>query len=205
VTVSTGAAIGSVALDAITGASYCVKLVRRRTRPRLATWLIFEIGVGMSLATYFTSRDHSVVKAALNLTDAVTVTIIIAALLLVGRHTRLRFTKNEQLSLVLSCLALAVWVFTRSAWAGFIGFQIVMSVAYIPTIESLWHRRPGPSPESSLTWSLNAAAALLGVIVDITGTHHDYLAMLYPLRAFVLCMMVVFLVERWKRGHGTNL
>jgi hypothetical protein len=40
-------------------------LIRRETSPRIATWLIFEIGVLMSLAAYFASHDHSIVKARL--------------------------------------------------------------------------------------------------------------------------------------------
>jgi hypothetical protein len=205
VTVSTGVAIGAVVLDTVTGLSYCMKLARGKAQPRIATWLIFEIGVGMSLATYFASRDHSLLKAALNLTDAATVTTIIAVLLFIGRGTKLRFTRNEQLSLLLSLITLVLWGITHSDWLGFIGFQIVMSVAYVPTVESLWHWRPGPAPEPATTWFINAAAALLGILVDITGPHHDYLAMLYPLRAFMLCLLVVILVQRWKHLNAQKL
>ena len=68
-----------VVLDLLVGVWYCAKIVGGRSSPRLATWLIFELGVVMSLVTYFASGDHSLVKAALNLTDAVVVTGIIAA------------------------------------------------------------------------------------------------------------------------------
>ena len=40
-------------LDVWVGARYCAKILRRESTPRLATWLIFEIGVVMSLVTYF--------------------------------------------------------------------------------------------------------------------------------------------------------
>ncbi len=185
-------------LDAGVGARYCAKLIRKETSPRIATWLIFEIGVFMSLVAYFASHDHSVVKAALNLTDSVVVTVILASLLIEQRGAKILLTRNEQLCLAISCITLAVWAITKTAWIGFAGFQVVMSVAYFPTIESVWHLRPGPSPEPIETWSITAVAALIGVIIDLTG-RRDYVAMLYPLRAFLLCMIIVVLVARWER------
>ncbi|MGA2633100.1 MAG: hypothetical protein ABSF16_02610 [Terracidiphilus sp.] len=68
-------------LDLWVGARYCTKLIRKETFPRIATWLIFEIGVVMSLTAYFASHDHSIVKAALNVTDGIVVTFILVALL----------------------------------------------------------------------------------------------------------------------------
>jgi hypothetical protein len=190
-------------LDLGVGARYCTKLIRKETRPRIATWLIFELGVVMSLAAYFASHDHSVVKAALNLTDSIVVTVILASLLIGHRGTKTLFTANEQLCLLISCITLLAWAITRTAWIGFAGFQVVMTVAYIPTIENVWRWKPGRSPEPIETWSVNALAALIGVAIDATGSH-DYVAMLYPLRAFLLCMIIVALVARWEHKSRTN-
>jgi len=41
------------------------------------------------------------------------------------------------------------------------------------------------------------------VVIDVTGSR-DYLAMLYPLRAFVLCVIIVVLVRRWERKNKTD-
>jgi len=186
-----------VVLDLLVGARYCAKIVGGRSSPRLATWLIFEIGVVMSLAAYFSSQDHSVVKAALNLTDAVVVTVVIVALLVRGRGGRIRFTTNERVCLVISVITMIAWAITKTAWIGVVGFQVVMITAYLPTIEHLWDVKRGAAPEPVETWSVNALAALIGVGVDVTGAQ-DYVAMLYPLRAFLLCLMVVGLVVRWR-------
>ena len=93
---------------------------------------------------------------------------------------------------------MVAWVITKTAWIGFVGFQVVMTLAYLPTIESMWRWRPGRSPEPVEAWGLNAVAALIGVVMDVTG-RHDYVAMLYPLRACLLCLMIVVLVLRWER------
>jgi hypothetical protein len=186
-----------VVLDLLVGARYCAKIVGGKSSPRIATWLIFAIGVVMSLAAYFSSQDHSAVKAALNLTDAVVVTAVIAALLLQQRGSRIVFSRNERLCLVISLVTLVAWAMTKTAWIGVVGFQVVMTVAYLPTIESLWDVKRGRAPEPLDAWSVNAVAALIGVVIDGTGSH-DYVAMLYPLRAFLLCMMVAGLVVRWR-------
>ena len=186
-------------LDLCVGARYCTKLIRRETFPRIATWLIFEIGVMMSLAAYFASHDHSLVKAALNVTDGVVLTAILASLFIEQRGAKISFTRNEQLCLVISCISVAIWAMTKTTWMGFVGFQVVMCVAYFPTIESVWQWRSlsGP-PEPVETWSINAVAALIGVVIDVTGSH-DYIAMLYPLRAFILCIIIAVLVRRWEQ------
>jgi uncharacterized membrane protein YkvI len=86
---------------------------------------------------------------------------------------------------------------TKAGWIGFIGFQLVMSVAYFPTFESLWRWKLGPSPEPMEKWGINVMIAVIGVVVDVTG-RHDYLAMVYPLRALILCIVVVVLIARWE-------
>lgn len=198
VTASTYAAIVVAILDAGVGAVYSAKLIRKESHPRIATWLIFEIGVLMSLVIYFSSHDHSVIRAALNVTDGVVVTVILIALFFEHRTRGIRFTRNEQLCLAISCVSVAAWMLTQTAWVGFAGFQAVMTIAYAPTVESLWSWKPGRAPEPAATWATNAAAALIAVVIDLAGAHPDYVAMLYSLRAFALCITVVVLVERWK-------
>ena len=187
-------------LDVGVGARYCVKLIRKESHPRIATWLIFELGVVMSLVTYFTSLDHSVVKAALNLTDFVVVTAIVGALFIEQRGEKILFTRNERLCLLISGITVVAWTITKTAWIGVAGFQVVMTMAYLPTIESMWQWKPGSSPEPVETWGITAVAALIGVVIDVTGSH-DYVAMLYPLRAFLLCLVIVVLVLRWERKN----
>jgi uncharacterized membrane protein YkvI len=192
------AAVTVVLLVFYVGARYCIKLLRKEISPRVATWLIFEIGVVMSLASYLAGSDRSLTKAALNAADCIQVTVILFALLIEQRGRKIQFTRNEVVSLWISGIATAAWIFTKTGWIGFIGFQSVMSVAYLPTIESLWRWKRGVSPEPMEKWGINVVIALVGLLVDITG-RHDYLAMVYPLRALILCTIVVVLINRWEQ------
>jgi len=197
VTVTLCAAGVVVLLDLWVGGRYCVKLMRKQAHPRIATWLIFELGVVMSLVATFASRDHSVVKAALNLTDFVVVTVILAALFFEQRGEKISFTRNEWACLLIAAVTMVLWAVTRTAWVGVVGFQVVMVVAYLPTVEHMWRWRVGRSPEPVETWATNAVAALIGVVVALVDGR-DYVAMLYPLRALVLCGVIVVLVVRWE-------
>lgn len=196
--VSVCAAVATALLDAYVGVLYCVKLLRGEIAPRITTWLIFEIGVVMSLASYIASKDHSLVKAAMNVADAAVVSVILVALLVERKGRRIHFTKSELASLAIAGVATVVWVVTRTGWLAFVGFQLVMSIAYLPTLESVWRWRRGRSPEPLEKWSINAVMALMGLIAA-TADGRDSLAMVYPLRAFVLCVIVVLLIRRWQR------
>lgn len=194
------AAVTVVLLVSYVGARYCIKFLRGEIAPRIATWLIFEIGVAMSLAAYLAGNDHSLTKAALNAADCIQVTVILFTMAIGRRQRRLEFTRNEVLSLWISGAAAAAWMVTKDGWIGFMGFQTVMSVAYLPTIESLWRWRSGASPEPMEKWGINILIATIGILVDITG-QRDYLAMLYPLRALILCIIVAILIMRWERKN----
>ena len=185
------------------GIRYCVRFLRGESSPRIATWLIFEIGVAMSLAAYLTGHDHSLTKAALNVADCFQVTVILVVLLLRRERRMLDFTRKERFSLWVAAVAGAAWILTRDGWVGFLGFQTVMTVAYLPTLESLWRWKPGKPPEPSDKWSINVLITLIGLVVDLTGKR-DYLAMVYPLRALVLCLLVVSLILRWELKNRAN-
>ena len=202
--ISNLAAITVVLLVSYVGVRYCAKLLREEISPRIATWLIFEVGVVMSLASYLAANDHSLIKAALNASDCIQVTVILSTLVITQRGRKIQFTRNELVSLGISGIAAAAWMITKTGWIGFIGFQSVMSIAYLPTIESLWRWKPGASPEPMEKWGINVIIAAIGLVVDVTG-RHDYLAMVYPLRALILCVLVVILINRWEQKSKADI
>ena len=203
-TITNLAAVMVVILVFYVGASYCLKFLRGKISPRIATWLIFEIGVAMSLASYLAGHDHSLTKAALNVADCFQVTVILLVLLFGRGRRRLDFTPKERFSLWVSAIAATAWMLTRASWVGFLGFQTVMSVAYLPTLESLWRWKAGDPPEPLDKWAINVLITMIGLVVDLTGKR-DYLAMVYPLRALVLCLLVVGLILRWEQKNRAHV
>ena len=197
-------AITVVALVFYVGMRYCLRFLRGEIAPRIVTWLIFEIGVAMSLASYLAGRNHSLTKAALNVADCFQVTVILLVLLVKHGRRKPDFTSKEYFSLWVSAVAAAAWALTKADWVGFIGFQTVMSIAYLPTLESLWRREAGRPPEPLDKWSINVLITLIGLAVDLTGKR-DYLAMIYPFRALILCLLVVGLIFRWEQKNRASV
>jgi len=198
------AAITVVALVFYVGTLYCVRFLRKEISPRIATWLIFEVGVAMSLASYLAGSDHSLTKAALNVADCLQVTVILLVLFFGRELQKIEFTRNEYLSLCVSGVAAAAWMLTKAGWIGFVGFQTVMCIAYLPTLESLWNWKSGSPPEPMDKWIINILITVFGLVVDLSGKR-DYLAMIYPLRALFLCTAVVALILRWEQKNKAAL
>jgi hypothetical protein len=190
------------------GVLYCWKIGRRIANPTIATWIIFEIGAWMSSVTYFSSSDHSAIASITNVTDDAAITAILIALAFKHWGEKIPFSQNHRLCLGIAVAAFILWVFTRMSWVGVLGFQMVMSVAYIPTFENLWRYEPGlgptpaPAPEPAEVWGVNILSAALGVAIAIAK--HDYVAMLYPLRACILCVVVLLLILRWRRKSALH-
>jgi hypothetical protein len=166
--------------------------------------MIFELGSMMSLATYFAGPRHSVLSSITNVTDGFSITLILATLFVKRRGEAIIFSKNEKRCLKIAVAALVMWAATRTSWVGVAGFQVVMIVAYFPTFERIRHWEKLGAPEPFETWAVNTLAALLGVIIAIANC--DYVAMLYPLRAVVLCTVVIILIKRCERknSHRNN-
>ncbi len=82
-----------VALVLYVGMLYCKRFLRGEISPRIATWMIFEIGVAMSLASYLTEKDNSLTKAALNVADCFQVTVILLVLSLGRNQQKIRFAQ----------------------------------------------------------------------------------------------------------------
>ena len=118
------AAFTTVVLVFLVGGIYCLRFLRGEIAPRVATWLIFEIGVAMSLASYLSGKDHSLTNAALNVADCLQVTVISAVLLFGRKNQELCLTSNERLSLWISGLAGLGWPLPRRVGLPLLGSKL---------------------------------------------------------------------------------
>lgn len=192
------AATVSALLILCTGGIYCVKIIRGKAHPAIVTWIIFEIGVTMSMATYLTSHNHSIVRNVTNAGDVFGVSAILVTLFVKRWSEKLSFSKDERLCFKVIAAAFAAWALSRDPWIANASFQVVMIVAYWPTFKKLWYwprTSPGKeSPEPFVNWTANTFAGFFGFCAALAG--RDGLAMLYPARTALFCAFVVFLIKR---------
>ncbi len=191
------AAMASASLILFMGGAYCLKIARGEAHPPIATWIIFEIGVIMSLVTYLSAPSHDLVRNVANTTDCLAVTFILGTLIVKNRKEGIRFHPNEWICLAISAATFIAWLEVHMPLVGVGGFQVVMTVAYYPTYRRLWTwKRPG-TPEPPSIWTAEMAAAILGIYVAASG--HDLLATLYPIRAMMMCSTVLVFIWILKR------
>ncbi len=196
-TVPSLAAMASASLILFMGGAYCLKIVHGKAHPPIATWIIFEIGVIMSLVTYLSAPYHDLVRNIANTTDCLAVTFILGTLITKNRKEGVRFHPNEWICLAVSVATFAVWLKVHMPLVGVMGFQVVMTVAYYPTYHRLWNWKRSGTPEPPSIWTAEMAAAILGIYVAASG--RDLLATLYPIRAMLMCFTVLVFIWRLKR------
>jgi hypothetical protein len=160
--------------------------------PVLATWLIFCVAVTFSLMTYWSSKQHSLISNIANVSDLVTVWMVLASILLFSKEVRLHFNAVEIACLLVSGTVLVWWRFTKQHAASNIMLQIVMTVAYLPTLFQLWYAQS--NTESFGVWAVTwvgSCVALVPAIID-----RDKLAVVYALRALLLISAIIGLMIR---------
>ena len=65
----------------------------------------------------------------------------------------------------------------------------------VPARDYICYWKSGKPPEPLDKWLINILITILGLLVNLSGKR-DYLAVVYPLRALVLCTLVVVLIFR---------
>lgn len=187
-----GTAIIAALVVLLVDARYCWLVWRGDAAPVLATWLLFAVAVSLSFATYWASEKHSIVGNIGNAVDVVGVWAILLFVALLGKHVRLGFSPFELGCLVASGLILLLWRASKLHATSNLALQVVMTVAYFPTIAQLWGATSSTEPLAFWTaiW-VSAVLTLVPAIID-----RDRLACAYAGRAVVMVSVLIALMLR---------
>ncbi len=186
------AALLSAAIVLGTCVRYCWLTWHGDIHPVLTTWILFWVAVLLSFSTYWSSEKHSIIGNIGNAVDVVAVTTNLSCIVLLGRQTRFRFTPTEIACLAACGIILVVWRLSRQHVVSNLALQVVMTVAYIPTIVQLWGA--STNSESIVTWSLIWLAGVLSFIPAIID--RDRLAIAYATRATIMVTVLIGLMVR---------
>ena len=169
---------------------YCYQSATGTITPTLATWVVFEVGSLLSLATYlrYNRKKHQLVSNVANFADPVVVAVVLAFVATAPRvDAKFRFWNFICLGIALA--AAAVWRITRSDIEANIVSQFVMIVGYAPTVLGMIRERR--NAESFPMWIAGLAIALLLLIPPVR--HRNWLGVLYIGRAAV-CIVILLAV-----------
>ncbi len=173
------------------GLRYSYLTISRKSQPALATWLLFSVTTILSLATYFSTKNHSISANILNVMD-VFMCNLIALSIVVTNYKNIRFTRLEIICLIASGGILLLWAATKNPTAANILLQLIITIGYFPTIARLWIFKE--ETESLSIWIVIWLATLSGLIS--ASLRYDTLATVYALRALLFCSLVFVLILR---------
>lgn len=184
----------------IAGGRYCWKALTHRIAPRFATWLIFLVASGLSLASYMAHHAGEKISLAANVAnrvDVVELVAIIAAILWSSRYEpgRRHLKMFDWWCFVSAAAIVAVWAVTGSSFTANLLLQTLMCVGYFPTIQHLLKEKKNTEPFD--VWCANLGIAMLALIPSLITK--DVLGIIYAGRA-VLCVAAM-IFAMWYFGR----
>ena len=174
------------------GFRYVYLVAQKEIYPALTTWILFCVAVSLSFRTYWSSRKHSIVGNLANFVDLILVWIILVGILLFGQNVNLIFRPFEIWCLISSGIVLLFWILSKKHLLSNLLLQVIMTVAYFPTIYNLWYATN--NTESFSVWCVWLIGGFTSLIIAILKK--DTLGIVYSSRAFVLVSIILILMLR---------
>jgi hypothetical protein len=191
----------AVALIIVIGTIWYIYQVitNKNLKPVLTSWIVFSSTTALSLATYMTSPNHSLVSNSCNFVGMFsTLGTLIAVLWRQGFSVE--FTSFQKKCLwaaagITAYWIVLVWGLQKTGFVPNILLQVLMVIGYFATIQKLWSAPRNTEP--LFTWwciSLGSAVALYTSFVS-----HDLLAAIFAIRGTIAAGTIVWLMYRAQR------
>ncbi|MFO0970972.1 MAG: hypothetical protein U0520_01325 [Candidatus Saccharimonadales bacterium] len=183
----------AVALTFIGYIPYIRDTIKGKTKPHIFTWFIW--GFVTAVAFGLQLSDKAGPGAFVTLAAA----IVCLAIALIGlRKGSKEITKSDTMFLVLSMVALVLWLFAEQAVLSVILLSLIDILGFIPTIRKSWHK---PGEETLISYVVNTVRFCLALYAL---ERYTIVTILYPL-TWVLAngLFSVYLIIR--RGKVANV
>ncbi|MFH0890897.1 MAG: hypothetical protein V1856_02605 [Candidatus Liptonbacteria bacterium] len=164
-----------------------VQIRRRETRPALATWVMFEIAIAISFASYLTTPQGDIISNITNTVDVFTVLAILVAIALTADGEGRKVEPTDTLCLSALGAIGAFWLMRRDAFTTNLATQIIMTIAYLPTLTKMW--RVGRNTESFEAWILILLSGIAGLAIAVMD--RNVLSVIYTARATILTAILL--------------
>ena len=162
---------------------YLLDIVRGRTKPRLVSWLVWSVLLGIGSAAAFTTRQLP--AGVLSLCDALACGLVV----LVGyKHGDRALGRLDVACLLGAFLALGLWGLLNSAAVAAVVIVVTDFVGAIPTFRHSWLR---PYEE---TWLAFVLSGLSGAVALLAANFAVLTAVVYPLYILMANFMIVTLL-----------
>src|SRR3989344_3322830 len=167
---------------------YIRGIVRGNVLPTKSSWLIFAVVAVLNLSSFLAAR-FDVVSGMSFISDTFFY-MVIAVIIFAFSRERIRFKKFEKYYFFAAFVCATFWFVSNNPFATNLLAQLLLTIGYIPTIHNLLLSKE--STESKFSWILWTTGSFLILYPAIAN--HNTLAIIFSLRAIVLCSIVLFLV-----------
>jgi hypothetical protein len=162
---------------------YLLDIVRGRTKPRLVSWLVWSVLLGIGSAAVFATRQLP--AGVLSLCDALACGLVV---LLGYKHGERIVGRLDVACLLGACLALGLWGLLKSPAIAAVVIVVTDFLGAIPTFRHSWLR---PYEE---TWLAFALSGLSGAVTLLAANFAVLTAIVYPLYILVANFIIVILL-----------
>jgi hypothetical protein len=172
-----------------------IKGIRNNTvKPILATRIFLLLAFLLSILTsYKQTGMHGLTANMLNIVDFLSILATFFAMIFSKNKNR-KFTKFEKICLYFVILIFLIWIITKQNILANILIQIILVIAYLPTLIHLWKSQE--NTESLNAWSLDFLASIFGMIIPFQTM--DLLPLIYGIRSTISTFAVAVLILRIK-------
>lgn len=186
---------GTAILMGIVGFRYSYLILKGRMRPVLATWLLFSLTVGLSLLTYFSSEGSTVTANMVNIMDVFMCWSLLLVLVFTRDKNATYFSNFDKYCFMASGAIFMFWVLTWQHELSNILLQLIITIAYLPTLARLW--KANKHSESFGMWGMIWTATALGLFSAMQQS--NLLGIIYAARGLFLISALLLLMVRIER------
>jgi hypothetical protein len=176
------------ALNLFIAITYCVMMIKKRSKPALAMWFFFSIAVAISLITYLKDGNYSFTDNVLNSLDLILTVFVTLAIAVLGDRSTW-FNKFDLGCLIAVVAIVAFWLITQNHWITNLSVQLILIIAYFPVVRRMLKAKENTEPFS--VWIALMLAPVFSLI-----TSKGELAAVYAIRAIACTGLLLALMIR---------
>jgi hypothetical protein len=176
------------ALNLFIAITYCVMMIKKKSKPALAMWFFFSIAVAISLITYLKEGNYNYFDNVLNTLDLFLVVFVTIAIMILGDKSTW-FNKFDLGCLLAVIVVLVFWAISKNHWVTNISVQLILVIAYFPVVRRMLKAKENTEPFS--VW----VALMLAPVFSLL-TSKGELAAVYAIRAIACTGLLLALMIR---------
>jgi hypothetical protein len=179
-------------ISALSIAVYVVSILKGKTKPNRASWIIWSVTNIILLASYFSVGARATIFLPITYVFSALITLSLSF-----RYGVLKWSKLDYFSLIIAGLSLIIWFITNNPLTALLMNLTMDAFAYLPTLKKSFI---DPSSESSTSWFL----IFIGSVFNILAVEFfSFKILIYPIVMLVMNGAVV-MVLYYKKMLSSN-